>query len=531
MSKSIIQATGVIMVMNLVVRLLGFLRETFIAKAFGASQFTDAYLIAYTLPYFLQAILGAALVAAVVPMLTKYLVEDNKEEAWYVGSSMFNLTFIGLAVASAIGMAIAYFLVQILAPGFDEEQVRLATELARVMFPSAVFMGLGMVATGILNASYRFAVGAFAPGFSSIIIICTTLIFATSYGIFGLSVGTLVSFIGFFLIQVPSLVMCGYRYKPVLGLKHPAVRSALKGLIPIILGVAVFQVYFALNRVFASALEKGTISHLNYANRVMLLPIGIFVSSIAATIYPSLSELALKQDKKHLEEILRKGLGLVSLISIPATVGLIVLRKPIIQILFEHGVFDHAATLATANALLFFSIGLLPMAANMILTRAFYSLNDVRTPLKLGAYSVIVDIVLCLAFFKTIPYGGGGLALANSLAALFGTWLLYIYLQKCHLPHLRDEGSLKNSLLKMGVSAVIMGIVVWAVDFAITMFMPGGGGKAALLIVGFGIISGCLVYGLTVYLLKIDEVQYILDIIKRRFKRAQLDKITGEKDG
>ncbi|NMA15306.1 MAG: murein biosynthesis integral membrane protein MurJ, partial [Clostridia bacterium] len=274
MTKSIAKAAGIVLMMNLASKILGFVRETVIANKFGASELTDAYLVAYTLPYFLQAILGFALVTAVVPVLTKYLVKKDYEQAWHVASTIINLTAALLIVFSLLGMIAAAFLVKITAPGFSPDLSRLATDLALIMFPSVVFMGVGMVLTGILNATYKFAVPAFAPGFSNIIIIVTVIFFGSRYGVTGLAVGTLVSFFGFLILQIPVLKSIKFKYSFSFDYRHPAVKQAAYSIGPIVLGVAVNQIYFALNRIFASGLAEGSISALNFANKLMTLPLG-----------------------------------------------------------------------------------------------------------------------------------------------------------------------------------------------------------------------------------------------------------------
>ncbi|MGI5824040.1 MAG: murein biosynthesis integral membrane protein MurJ [Bacillota bacterium] len=520
MGKSIVKATGVILVINFFVKILGFLRESFIANAYGAGTLTDAYQIAYTIPYFLQAILGYALVTAVVPVLTKHLVNNNKEEAWYVGSCAINITALGLFAVTAAGILISAVLVKLLAPGFAADEARLTVELTRIMFPSVIFMGVGMVFTGIANASYKFGVAAFAPGFSNIIIIASVVIFASSVGIWGLAVGTLVSFIGFFLIQIPVLWRIGFKYRLVLGLKHPDIRQIMRDILPIILGVAVNQICFAVNRIFASFLAEGSISYLNYSNKLMMLPIGIFVNAVAYAIYPSLSEMALKLDWHKMASTLKRGIGMVCLVAIPAAAGLCVLAQPVVQIVYERGSFDHAATLATAWALMMFTVGLVPISVNMVLTRAFYALEDVKTPVKIGAFIILVDVALSFALFKVMAYGGAGLALANSLALLTGTIGMYYYLKRKSLTDLK-EGNLLKSLIKMFVSAGVMVLAVLAVRFAlvalgIDLLTTHG----ALLLVTVGICVGVAVYGIMVIALKIEETQMVLNSVKKKFKKA-----------
>lgn len=517
MGKNILRATGVVLVMNLIVKVLGFLRETSLANAFGASELSDAYLSAYTIPYFLQAILGYALVTAVVPILTRYLVAGQEKEASYVGSAIINLTAVGLAAVTLLGIIGCDLLVKLLAPGYGPEQAALTASLARIMFPSVVFMGVGMVLTGICNAHYRFAVSAFAPGVSNIIIIVSLLFFSASWGIWGAAWGTLLSFVGFFAIQVPVLWQIGFKYRPVLDLRHPAVRQLLREIGPIILGVAVNQIYFAVNRIFASGLAEGTISSINYANKLMMLPMGIFVAAVANAIYPALAEFSLKKDRGRLADTMKGGLISVMLVAIPAAVGLALLAEPIIQLLFEHGEFTHEATKATAWALVCFTLGLIPMAANMVITRVFYALEDVRTPVVIGGLSIIVDVALSLALFKTMAYGGGGLALSNSLAALFCCLLMYYYLKLRALPELAGKTMLP-SLLKIAAAAAVMGAVVWLVSL-----LPLGG---ALSRTGLSILAGVAVYAGAVLALKIPETEFFIDKFRKKF-----GKMLGKKFG
>ncbi len=507
MAKNILKATGVVLVMNLVVKVLGFLRETSLANAFGATELSDAYLSAYTIPYFLQAILGYALVTAVVPILTKYLVEGREDEASYV----INLTALALAGITLVGIIICDLLVKMLAPGYGPEQAALTANLARIMFPSVIFMGVGMVITGICNAHYRFAVSAFAPGMSNIIIIVSLLFFSASYGIFGAAWGTLLSFFGFFVIQIPVLWQIGFKYRPVLDFKHPAVRQLLREIGPIVLGVAVNQIYFAINRIFASGLAEGTISNINYANKLMMLPMGIFVAAVANAIYPALAEFSLRKNRQRLAETMKGGLVSVMLVAIPAAVGLALLSEPIVQLLFEHGEFDHQATLATAWALVCFTVGLIPMAANMVITRVFYALEDVKTPVRIGALSIVLDVALSLALFKAMAFGGGGLALANSLAALLCCLLMYYYLKFKALPELARQ-SMLPSLLKIALAAAAMGAVVWLV----ANLLPISG---ALQKTGLGILAGVVVYAAAVLALRIPETQLFIDKVKAKLGR------------
>ncbi|MGI6361666.1 MAG: murein biosynthesis integral membrane protein MurJ [Bacillota bacterium] len=516
MSKSLFKATGIILAINLIVKLLGFIRETSIAWGFGATAITDAYKVAYTIPYFLQAILGFALVTVTVPVLTRYWINNDQEAAFHVGSSITNIIAIIMAVVSVIGIAFAPTLVFLTAPNLAPETSVLAIEMTRIMFPSVLFMSLGMVFTGILNSRYRFAAGALAPGISNIVIICSVLLFSTS-GILSLAWGTLISFAAFFTFLLIAVKRAGFRYQPKLDLQHSAVKGVLKDIMPIVLGVAVNQIYALINRIFASGLADGSISALDFANKLMNLPIGVFVAAVAAAIYPALAERALKKDNIGLAKTMNKGLGMVLLVAIPASIGLIVLSQPIVQLLFERGAFDAAATSTTAYALSFYCVGLVAVAANMILTRAYYSFNDVKTPVFMGMISIGVNVA---ASFILLPiFQHGGLALANSIAAFVNTVLLYTFLRR-RLSEISTTRLFKSAG-KVLISSLLMGVIVMLImrltsGFATSTFN-------LLVCVGGSIIIGCIVYFLLVKLLRVEEVESFIGILREKLQRKKLN--------
>ncbi len=453
---SIIRAAGAVFIINIVVKLLGFLREMFIASGFGASYLTDAYLVAYTLPYSLQSVLGYALVVAVIPALARYWPEEDQlcnQEASIVGSSLINITVLVLLIVSIAGIIFARFLVKLTAPGLDPVTSQLAINLMRVIFPSVLFMGVGMVISGILNCRRRFAVAAIAPGVGSLIIIGGIICFAGN-NIHVLAWATLVSFLGFLLIQIPALKRCGFVYLPVCDFHHPALRQAAKNIAPIVIGIAVNQIYTIINRIFASGLAEGSISALNYASKLMNMPLGIFVAAIATVIYPLMTQKALEDDKPSLKAAVDKGLDMVAFLALPATVGLMVLSEPIIRVLFESGSFDAEATRITAYALFYISPSIVFMGFNMLLTRAFYAMNEVKQPLIAGLISIAVNIGASLLLMPYMAHGG--LALANSLAAAVNTLFHVLYLRKS-----LDGGINIKQILKMTVAAILMGVLIF----------------------------------------------------------------------
>ncbi|MDD2433047.1 MAG: murein biosynthesis integral membrane protein MurJ [Clostridia bacterium] len=518
MSRSITQAALLIMVINVCSRLLGFGREAVIANQFGATYLTDAYLLAYTLPYFLQAVLGMALVSAIVPVVTKYLVKGEQEEAWRIASITLNWTALFMTVFTLLGVGGARFLVLLTAPGFDTSTAKLATTLTKIMFPSVIFMGSGMLLTGILNAKRYFAVAAFAPGFSSLIIIFSVLVFG-QYGIHYLAWGTLLSMVGAMLIQVPVLKRIGFHYYGDWNLRHPEVKGLFFNLLPIFLGTAVNQIYLMINRFFASGLGEGSISALNYASKLMNLPMGVFALAISTVIFPVLSEQAFQKERQKLGLTLVHGLKLVLLITLPAAAGLMALKIPIVKLLFERGAFDELATQMTADALFYFCLGMFATAMIMVVTRAYYAVGDVRTPLYLGLLSIGVNIVASIMLMPSL--GHCGLALANTLAAIFNALALYVFLKK-HLPCLYLRDLMRSVVKSLGGSLLTAMTALALYRYLSSSLFPGADLKILLGNVLLSIVAGVLVYFFSLFLFHEEEAWAFWQKAKAKRKKQKL---------
>lgn len=503
--NTLIRATLVIIIMNLVSKVLGFVRETIIAREYGATYLTDAYNSAYTIPYFLQMVLGMALVTSIVPVMTKYLLRGEQDEAWKIASITMNWTVLMMSLLAALGIVSAGAVVRTITPGFSGETAQLTTTLTMIMFPSIVLMGAGMLMTGILNSRRYFAMAAFAPAFANIIIILA--VFSLGYlGIQYLAWGTLLSMAGYLLIQIPALRKAGFRYVWSWDIRHPDVKNIFANLLPIFLGTAVNQVYLAINRYFASGLGEGSISALNYAGKLMNLPMGIFVLAVSSAIFPTLSEHAAAGNRQNLAKTLNRGLKMVLLVTLPAAAGLMVLSSPVVKLLFERGAFDPTATAMTAEALFYFSIGMFAMAVNMLLTRAYYALGDVRTPLLIGFLSILVNILASQKL--TIIMGHSGLATANTIAAVFCTIFLYLLLRR----QLKDMGfkELAITVLKGSAASILTAITAWVVFIWVSRMIPGDGGRYLFVQVMAAITSGAAVYAAVILFLREKEALLVV---------------------
>lgn len=512
MGNSVSRAALVVVIMNLLAKVLGFLREVAIAGVFGATLQVDAYTVAYSLPYSLQQVLGQALLTITVPLLTKYITENRRQEGDLVTSYFINATAVAMVVITVLGMVFAPFLVKIMAPSLDPKAVSLTVDLTRIMFPAIIFMSLGMICSGILNANHKFLSAAFAPGFSSLIIIVSVFVLGKAFGIRGLAYGTLLSFVGLLLVVLPGVWKTGYRYRPKLSFKDPEVKTAMASLVPIVLGTSVNQIYYILNTAFASGLPEGMVSVLKYASKVVNLPSGIFVAAIAVAIYPAFSEYALKREDKSFVNSLEKGLGIVMLLAIPSAVGLICLAQPIISVIYEHGAFTHDKVLVAAQALQWYSIGLFPYAAILVLMKAVYAFDDIKAPILAGLCGLAVNVGV--SFITIGSMGHQGLALATSLASTVNMLAFFPALRK-HLPAMKYRNFIQ-SFFRIGLASLGMALAVLGTVFCLGRF----GITADVVVVLAGIVVGVLVYFVLTLVFQVREVIYFKEIVMKKLHRG-----------
>ena len=515
--RAIARATVVIAVINLTSKLLGFIRDMVIAREFGATGATDAYLVAYTVPYVLMNILAIALATVVVPIFSEYQSKGQRQEAWRLFATVTNLTALAFAVLSGIGMLGAPFLVKIIAPGLSPEVSQLTVELTRIMLPMLVFMGVSTLFNGLLNANNVFALPAFTIVLANSVVIISTLTLGKVMGIHGVALGTMLGMVLAAVVQVPKLYRIGFRPRFDFDWHNPGAKKVMAMMFPVALGVSVNQLYIIIDRMLASGLAEGSISALNYANKLILLPLGLFVMAIGTAFYPTLTRQAVDSSAGNMADTLRRAFRMVVLLSLPAGVGLFVLRYPIVKLLFERGAFDARATEMTAFALLFFSIGLVGQSVNVILTRGFYALHDTRTPVKLTVVTVLINLAFSLMLIGVLQHGG--LALANSIAALANTAMLGWFLA-------RKIKNLWNAQMfvfafQVLLASGIMGVAVYYTNSCVQTAFAGFGSLGLAMQVAAAISAGIAVYGLAAAVLRIEETSLFI-AYGRRFLASRL---------
>jgi len=496
--------------------LTALVREVVIARQFGATAAMDAYLVAFSLPSVLFYLFTGALATVVVPVYSEYASRGREREAWDLFGTFFNVLLMLLVLVTALGLLLAPWLVKLLAPGFQGDTLSLAVVLTRWMFPLLVFSGLSALFSGLLNARNIFAVTALNGPLSNLAVIIAVLALGSLWGVYGMALGVLAGGVAGAVVQLPALCRTGFRFRPGVALNHPDLKKIFKLVLPITLGFSISETYILIDRFLASGLAEGSISALNYANRLIQMPLGLFVTAVGTAVFPALTRRAAEKDLYGLAEGVRRSLRLVVLVCLPAAVILLVLREQLVTLFFQRGAFDARAAGMTAVALFFYAFGLVGQAGEFILARGFFSLQDTRTPMILSAVAVLINLAFSLALIGPLQHGG--LALANSIAALVNMVMLAVFLQR-RVAGLWIPEMWRFAVLVLLDSLVMAGVVKAAILWA---GLPAASGTLALAVqVSLAAAAGLAVYLLVLAVFRLKEANQLWSFIKGAFIRAR----------
>lgn len=508
-------AAAVVMLFFVLSRVTGLLREMTIGAQFGTSAELDAYLAAFRVPDILfQLVAGGALGSAFIPTFADYWVKDDKEGAWLLFSRVLNLVTLALVTLAGLAAFFALPLVEhIIAPGFPPEQQHLTAALMRWMLVSTVVFGASGLVMGALNAVQHFLLPAAAPVFYNSSIILGAWFLASRIGPYGLVIGVVAGALAHFLVQVPALVQRRARYRFSLGWRDPGVLEVGRLMAPRVLGLLFVQLNFLVNTILASGLAAGSLSALNYAWLLMLLPQGIFAQAIATVAFPTFAAQVAARKRPTMRRTFGQTLRTILFLTIPAAVGLYILRVPLIRILLERGEFTRQSTDAVAYALQFYALGLVAHAVVEITVRAFYALHDTSTPVIVGVAAMGVNILLSLWWIGHLSYGG--LALANSVATGL-EMLALLWLLRKRMGGL-DVRALVASVLRCGMAAGVMGVALgfwlaWLQRGTLATSLFGSSWLAAL----GGVALALPIYLAASVLLGNQEFRAALAMVRRR---------------
>lgn len=502
----IARAAGTVMSAYVLVQIAGLVRGILIYRAFGTSSELDSFNAANRVAELLFNLMaGGALGSAFIPTFTGLLAKENRQRAWQLASAIASLLFL---VLSAISLLVFLFAPQvvrhglfILSPERSIGQESLTIALLRLLLPTVVIFGLSGLVMGILNAHQRFWLPALAPAMYSLGQIGGVLFLPASMGIYRLAVGALIGSLLHLLIQFPDLLKLGGGFTPMLGVDMPEVREVGKLMAPRVLGAAVVQINFIVNTILALSLAEGSVSAVTLAFTWMLMPQAIIAQSVAIAALPTFSAQAALGKFDELRSALAGALRGVLFLSLPAAVGLILIRTPLIRFLYEGGSFTSQSTEMVTWALLWYAVGLPAHCLLEVIVRAFYALHDTRTPVGVGVVAMGLNIALSFLFTALFARIGwmphGGLALANSLATLLEMLTLLVLLRK-RLNGLEGRRVL-GSLFSAGAGTL-------ALASAITLLLNLSS-LSDLLQIGASAVLGIAVYGVVLVLLRVPEVE------------------------
>jgi len=495
---NLLRALATISSMTLLSRMLGFVRDFFIARFFGAGPATDAFFVAFRIPNLLRRLFAeGAFSQAFVPILGEYRSRQTPEQTRVLLDSVATMLFLALVVAAALGVLAAPLIVYVSAPGFAADQAKFAltVRLLHVTFPYIVFISMVALAAGILNTWSRFVVPAVTPVLLNVSFIVAAAFFADHFDPPVLALAWAV-FVGGLLqlaLQVPVLARLGmlprWRFNP----RHPGVARILRLMGPSVFGVSISQISLVINTIFASFLVSGSVSWLYYADRLMEFPAGMLGVALGTILLPSLSKYHADARPDEYGRLLDWGLRLTLLLAVPAAVALAVIALPLIATLFHYGRFTGEDAWMTRQALVAYSVGLVGMILVKILAPGFYARQNVVTPVKIGVLTLLATQAMNLAFIGPLKHAG--LALAISLGACLNAGLLYRYLRR-HGIYTPQPGW-GTFAAKVALAAALMAAALhfaagdarWWLAVRWTGKVPALAGLVAL---GVAVYGGCL---------------------------------------
>lgn len=506
-------------------RILGLVREQVFAKFFGAGFYTDAWLVAFRIPNLLRDLFAeGALSSAFVPTFTRHLHKKGPSEAWLLANLVFSGLLVVLGGFTLVVLIFPKVFVFLLAAGYADVpgKIEITVNLTRILAPFLMFVAMASVAMGVLNALNYFFIPALAPALFNAALILSGFFLAPQFKqwgiapIYAMAAGALVGGFLQYGVQIPLLRRQGYRFRFRVNFQHEGVRRMARLMGPAIVGISATEINILINTLLASFLQdNGPISWLNYAFRIIYLPIGLFGVAVGTVNLREVSLAATKQKWEELKQTVANSIKLLALLAVPSTVGLIVLAVPIVDVLFERGAFTSVDTLYTAYGVMFYSLGILSYCCVKIYAPTFYALDDARTPVRISVTAVAVNIVvnICLVLVLPLDYKYLGLAFGTALSLTLNTLLLARNFK-------RRVGSLEpyqvyGTIMKSIAAAAVMGVVIYFFHRTfeqrwddMTLFQELIA-LAVSISVGVGVYSGCC------YLFRVEDFRFLLDRLRR----------------
>ncbi|HEV7139121.1 MAG TPA: murein biosynthesis integral membrane protein MurJ [Steroidobacteraceae bacterium] len=520
------RAAGVVALAVLGSRILGLVRDQVFGTLFGGGEVMDAFIMAFRIPNLMRDLFAeGALSTAFITVFTKTTAVEGERAAWELANKVATAAAVLVSLLTLIGILCAPWIVAVLAHGFAPAKAALTVSLTRIMFPFILLVSLAALVMGMLNARNVFGIPATASSFFNL----GSIIAGAGIGwaidphfgqraTVGLAIGTLIGGAMQLAVQLPSLKRLGYRFRPDFRWRDKGVRAVLQLMGPSVIAASSTQVNVLVNSVFASNLGNGPVTWLQYSFRLMQLPLGIFGVALGTVSLPLLARMAAGGNIVGFRTELARGMRLAFLLTIPASIGLILLAGPIMSVLFQHGRFTAYDALEAADALRFYAIGLCGYAALKVLVNAFYAIDQRKTPMFVSFGAVGLNLLLNWVFTMRLGWGHQGLAFSTACIATTNFIVLYLLMHR-HLGRLESR-AMVSLLLRLSVASAVLAAICWAGDhyllagWASERFLPKAGALAAVIVAGAGAFLLCATA------LRIREMQDIVLAVQRRLRRA-----------
>lgn len=514
--KKMIKTAGFMIIATFAAKICGMLRDSFIAAYFATGPEADAFFAATKIPLlFFDLVIGGVISAAFIPVFNEYLEKDGKARAIEFANRFINVVLILTGVVCALGILFSSQLIDFIMLDRAESTKQLAIHLSNIMFPMIIFTGLAFSFVGILQSFGEFNIPAIISLVSNGVMILYLLIFKDRFGVTGVAVAMLVGWGAQALIQIPSLVKFQFRYRFDFHFRDDGLKKTLFLAIPLLISTWVQPFGTLINMRFSSSLGEGIMSALEYANRLYTIIVGVFSFVVTNLIYPLLSRANAAGNKEEHTALMRGALKSVSLVILPIMAGLMILAKPAVALVFQHGEFDASSTALTSTALMFYSVGMLGYSYAEVLNKSFFAMQNSKTPMITAIISIVVNVILSYLLSQTM--GIGGLALASALASTLNAALNFIFMSR------KAGGILTKSdfgdICKIVLSVLVMSAVVFCIyQYTAAIFPDNIWGRILLLLVGAG--SGVAVYVPMCAVLRVNEIKLLFRMFQPK-KRGE----------
>lgn len=520
------KAAGVVAIAVMCSRVLGLIREQVFAALFGGGRVMDAFTIAFRVPNFLRDMFAeGALSTAFVTTFSRTIATDGEAAAWKLANKVATLTAVVLSALCLIGIALAPYIIAFTAPGFDPEKAALTVWLARVMYPFILLVSLAALVMGMLNARHVFGVPAMASSFFNL----GSIVGGATIGWWidphfgeraatGLAIGTLIGGALQLVVQMPSLFRLGFRLRPDFRWRDAGVQAILRLMGPAVIAASSVQVNVLVNSIYASHLADGSVFSLQVAFRLMQLPLGMFGVTLGTVSLPVLARLVASGNVPQFRSELARSLRLVFLLTIPSTIGLMVLAEPIVSLLYQHGKFNAHDTAEAAGALRFYAVGLCAYAALKILVNAFYAIDKRRTPMLVSLAAIGLNALFGWFFTFELGWEQRGLAFSTGCVATINFLVLYALMRR--RVESFETGRMVSTLARVGLAGGVLALICWAgtswllADWAHQAVVP----KALYLLATISVAGAG--FFVTAMLLGVDELAGLTALVKRKLRRV-----------